>query len=164
MIINCSHVQEEGRGARWACLRYSFCRATVDGTYLDPTMTIERSFALPVAWIVKIVFPTAGVHPYHVEGCGSLEDAMASIAALATLEEGISCLRIDKYFAAEVVLNVSSVLIDVVAVRRAHPRLVAGPRLPHSVAVLWRETRALLARRCCVSCNHARNFFLWRFF
>lgn len=34
------------------------------------------------------MFPTAGVHPYLVEGCGSLEDAMASIANLAANEEG----------------------------------------------------------------------------
>lgn len=72
-------------------------------------MTIDRAFACRTTWFVKIVFPTAGVHPYHVEGCGSLEDAMASIAALAALEEGISRLRLDKFkcFAAEVVLDVT---------------------------------------------------------
>eukprot|EP00752_Nemacystus_decipiens_P002104 g2011.t2 len=35
----------------------------------------------------NVVFPTAGVHPYHVEGCGLLEDAMANIASLAALEQ-----------------------------------------------------------------------------
>lgn len=37
----------------------------------------------------QVVFPTAGVHPYCVQNSGSLEDAMASIAALATNEEGM---------------------------------------------------------------------------
>eukprot|EP00903_Cladosiphon_okamuranus_P018774 g17271.t1 len=35
----------------------------------------------------NVVFPTAGVHPYHVEGCGLLEDALASLASLAALEQ-----------------------------------------------------------------------------
>ncbi|CAM9601677.1 unnamed protein product [Ectocarpus fasciculatus] len=35
----------------------------------------------------NVVFSTAGVHPYHVQGSGSLEDAMASIATLAATEE-----------------------------------------------------------------------------
>lgn len=56
-------------------------------------MTFDCLFARRTTWFVKIVFPTAGVHPYHVEGCGSVEDAMESIAALAALEEGNSHLR-----------------------------------------------------------------------
>lgn len=37
---------------------------------------------------VQVVYPTAGVHPYHVEGCGPIEDAMVSIATLAANEQG----------------------------------------------------------------------------
>lgn len=40
----------------------------------------------------QVVFPTAGVHPYCVKNSGSLEDAMASITALATNEEGMWCM------------------------------------------------------------------------
>lgn len=45
---------------------------------------------------MKVVFPTAGIHPYHVEGCGLLDDAMANIATLAALEQGDQRLRIEK--------------------------------------------------------------------
>lgn len=37
---------------------------------------------------LQIVFPTAGVHPYHVEACGALDEAMAAIAALAAFQDG----------------------------------------------------------------------------
>lgn len=49
-----------------------------------------------VARLPKVVFPTAGVHPYHVEGCGLLEDAMANIATLAALEQGDQHLQVEK--------------------------------------------------------------------
>lgn len=37
---------------------------------------------------VQVIFPTTGVHPYHVADCGSLEEAMTAISALAAHEEG----------------------------------------------------------------------------
>ncbi|CAM9854872.1 unnamed protein product [Pylaiella littoralis] len=57
--------------------------------FVVPGSTVEDSHgALELAnRKPNVVFPTAGVHPYHVEGCGPLEDAMANIATLASMDE-----------------------------------------------------------------------------
>lgn len=92
----CTHEMKTLIGAPPSCTRRAK-RASALSTPDDPRLKVIATFTVDNdehLWSFcrtifrKVVFSTAGVHPYHVDGCGSLDDAMAEIAKLAAVKEG----------------------------------------------------------------------------